>query len=595
VLAATFLVGFVGFIVRRRSANRRRAAVDSGGTARGRALLSLAGERMRRGRLEVSERHVEWRSLLGPDRVELSSARVLSAAIQPTGLRTQPDDTELRLELPDGTGARLILHTGDATLLVRVLDGRGREPAGRPTGTVEKRRAAPSRRRWPLVSFGLAALWLVAWLVLLLGGRTVDATVTGGDGAGVCDVVWTDPDGTRHSATVDCADEAAGSRRAVWALGPPLRGEAVDQAWTTGGILVVALLLATPGAVGYLLHRRDRARRARRRDAVDTMGPARRSATPELAELTERDVVPAPTETATAFLSRLAPYAARQARRDDWVDPRRPGGATPRPRYWQVARSFAGPAVALGLVLLLTAPWPYRWWVLQHSSTATARAISTGEVASSGPWLVPEEVSVRHRDAGGVEHQVDVAVLRYLPAGQPLSVTYATDAPGWARVEGDADGLDLGALLALVGVVLTLGWAGFRALTIGWTQRMLGRAARNAPRPALGLVTSDPMGAPMLLVCDPVIQPVELRAVPLRTPLPAAALAAEGPLWLRTFGALTAGAAVVSELVDFERELLVPAGPVLVPDCEFVLWLLDSARYLTSEFEKTDDRDGDQQ
>jgi hypothetical protein len=35
---------------------------------------------------------------------------------------------------------------------------------------------------------------------------------------------------------------------------------------------------------------------------------------------------------------------------------------------------------------------------------------------------------------------------------------------------------------------------------------------------------------------------------------------------------------------------------VLVPDCEFVLWLLDSARYLISEFEKkTDDRDGDQQ
>jgi hypothetical protein len=70
--------------------------------------------------------------------------------------------------------------------------------------------------RWPLVLLALVAVWLLAWVYLAVGGRTVTAMVTAKDGEGSCDVTWASPGGQRQTAVVDCGAESEGSTRDVW-------------------------------------------------------------------------------------------------------------------------------------------------------------------------------------------------------------------------------------------------------------------------------------------------------------------------------------------------------------------------------------------
>jgi hypothetical protein len=77
--------------------------------------------------------------------------------------------------------------------------------------------------RWPFLLLALVAVWLLAWVYLAVGGRTVTAMVTANDGEGTCHVTWTSPDGQRQAAFVDCGEESEGSTRDVWELPPHWR------------------------------------------------------------------------------------------------------------------------------------------------------------------------------------------------------------------------------------------------------------------------------------------------------------------------------------------------------------------------------------
>jgi hypothetical protein len=578
--------GFLIAMWRDRAARRRRAEVGSGQTVRCRALLGLDDLRPRRGRLVLSDALVEWQSLSGRQRVDLRGARVLSASMQPGGSPAREDDVELRLLLPGGTAARARLHEGDGALLVKTLESQPATAVGVAPGWTS---SGPGRRVWPAVLFGLAALWLVAWVLLVLTGRTVEATVVANDGEGYCAVAWTDPDGAPRDAEVDCDDEAAGSTRQIWALGPPFRDDAVDREWTIYGVLAGTAILAAPGGYGTVLDVRDR-RRWRRRQQTGERAVLVGDEPGDLPQLTEQDVVAAADETAVAYLARLAPHAARQVR-DDWVDADSPDGASLRLRPLDVGKALVGPVFTLAMVALLTMPAPYRWVVLQTQPTAVAEATSTGEVVVDGMGPVPEEVQVRFRDIGGVERTADVATLSPLPEGVQRTVVYAVDSPGWARIDGDGDGSSRGALLALVGGLIGFGWAGYRVVGLARTQRLLHGTAGAPPRRALGLLTGDPAADPVLLVCDPVVLPVQLLAVPLLQPLPAAVVAAAAPLRLQVHGALRDGEPLVSDLTDIAdaaQARLLPAGPVFAPEGEELLWLLDSTRYLTEDFDESD-------
>jgi hypothetical protein len=106
------------------------------------------------------------------------------------------------------------------------------------------------------------------------------------------------------------------------------------------------------------------------------------------------------------------------------------------------------------------------------------------------------------------------------------------------------------------------------------------RAARAAaelpPNPALGLLTADGDGRPLLVVCSPVGGPLELYTVPLETPLPhgtAALFVAHRPLELRVRGHLAEGATVLPAV---GAAVLWPAGPASLPGREELVVLLDS-------------------
>lgn len=181
-------------------------------------------------------------------------------------------------------------------------------------------------------------------------------------------------------------------------------------------------------------------------------------------------------ETPVAFLARLALHAARQVPDDGWQDARRPEGARTGSILPAVGKVLLGPVFALGLVAVLTAPWPYRWYVLHTASTAVASGVSTGETSTSGPGPIPADITIRYRDADGAEHTADVATTRPLPKGIPLVVKHAVDKPGWVRLEGRGDGLDRGAALGLVGALIALGWAGRLAVAPDQQRQGIGSA-----------------------------------------------------------------------------------------------------------------------
>lgn len=570
-----------------RAAQRRRQALRAGGTVECRARLAEGDGSTRRGRLRLSGSEVWWYGADGRS-VDLRGADVLAATADPQDSRARLDDVQLRLVLAGGGTARVLLHEVDAGLLTgRLRDADG--PAQSQETALDTSRAdgrtsdgwlAALIRSWPYACFALAAVWLGAWVWMVLAGSTVAATVIDGDGQGYCVVRWSDGAGREQTAEVDCAGEPVGATRTVWALAAPQAGDAVDPAWTAGVVSAVGLVPIGVGVTGLVRRRRRSAARGRHSDVptgrVAVMTPAV-VAGRTLPALTEADVRPS-AEPAAAVLARFAPYAARQLPPDGWEDPRSPAGAIGSRVPMQLARAVLAPAIALLVVTGLTAPWPYRWYVLHTGPTATAAGTSTGEEVIDGPGPVPADIVVRFPDAAGVQQQAEVATTGSLPAGAPVTVRYAVDRPGRARLAGAGDGLDRGAGLAGLATLLALGWAGWRIVDLVVGERAIRRARGGARRPGLALLTADPMGEPLLLACDPALTPVKLLGVPLQTPLPhgtAASFTTAAGTAVTVHGRLTDGQAVVTAL---SGQQLIPAAPAFDLEPGLLLEILDSAQ-----------------
>jgi hypothetical protein len=578
---AAAVVGVLVAIWRARAARRRRASVGAGVAARCRARLAVDGGPLERGRLTMSPTVLVWHGR-GSTTVDLAGAHVLSAVVEPRQRQARADDAVLHLALPSGGRAWLLLHHDDAGLVARMVqDGVPRqEPAALAT--------PPSRHRgrvWPSLCLGLAAVWAAGWLWLVLTGYTVQATVVSNGEEG-CGVTWVAHDGHRHGAEVDCGNPRIGSSRSVWALGPPFDGEAVDPAWTVGSALLLGALVAVPGTVGLVGDRR------RRSPAVTIPTPSLHPT--DLPELTLEDVVARAGESPVRYLDRLAPYAARQLPPDGWSpEGRRGDGGRSVVRI--VLRALRGPAVVLAVVATLAGGWSYRWYVVSTSPTVAVTGTSTGEEVTSGAGPIPAEYRVRYSDTDGVAHAADVATTRALAAGTPVVVRYASDRPGWARLEGPVDGLGRGAVMGLAGVLLALGWAAHRLTGVSAGVRAIRRAERATSRPALGVLTADPFGDPVLLVCDPAVVPVELYAVALRTPLPpgaAAACCSATAVSLRVRGQLREGGAVVVDLPGSPPTTVWPGAPAWRPEPEDRWVVLDSVRLVDLPVEENADREG---
>jgi hypothetical protein len=583
---AGLAVGMLVLFVRDRAADKRRQRLAAGADVTCRALLGDATGRLRRGRLHLTADTLVWSG--GGRRISLAGARILAISNE-TLRQARPDDAVVRLRRPDGQDARLVLHEADAALLVKRLGDTG-VPTGDPTlaAPVGVTPPEPSRRRWPLLLLAVAAIWLIGSVYLVIGGRTVTAEVVKPLGDGTCDVTWASPSGQPRDANVDCADDPAGSTKNVWELAPPFTGEAVDPAWTIGGVLVLALLAAVPAGAGMLADRRRR--------PVDETPAGNLSSQPL------RDVLPALTEddlirtldAPPVVLARYALYAHRQVPADGWEHPRKPAGAGIPSLLRDLPRVLLWPTLGLGIVVMLTAPSPWRWWQLTTTDTAHATATSTGEIAVDGPAFVPEEVTVTYQDSTGATRRADVATTRELPEGEQLRITYSVAKPGWARIDGEGDGLPRYLLLTGAGALIALGIAGVRTSRLAIARRRVSDAAGKPGRPALATLTGAPDGEPVLLVCNPVAQPAEVLAVPLLTPLPhgsARAFPTDRALEVRAHGTFSDGEAVVVD-VPGVNAALTPAGPAWAPDSDELLMLLDAEAAFIDAVDEDDEREG---
>jgi hypothetical protein len=567
------LATVVVLIVRARLAARRRAEVETGGTATCRAVLSMSDGRFRTGRLLLSGARVVWQNRQGNEAIEMTGGSVLAAG-EASQRRARAGDVLLRLMLPGRVPVRVILQEDDAATLAALLP-RTEPPS---PGAALPVLPAARRRPWAVACLVLAALWTLAWVVVVLDGDTVTATVTGGDGEGLCRVVFSGTDGRQHKGEVDCNDQPAGTELTVWALGWPATGDVEDPTWTVSGVCVVGALIAAPGAVSLLRSRR-RARRAHQpahASIPEPVPPRVDIPVQDAPALTTDDLRPLPHETPAETLLRLAPRAVRQIPVDGWEHPGLPAGDGPPQLFTRLLHAVRVPvAVLVGAVVLA---WLFTgsWYVLMARTTTTATGTSTGEVTTESHWPLPDLVTVRFATSDRVVHVADVATLASLPNGRSVTVEYAVGDPGAARLVGPADGLGRGVALTGGAVALVLLFITYRVRSVAADVRAVRVSAELAPNPALGLLTADSGGRPLLVACSPLDMPLELFTVPLETPLPhgtAARFVGQHPLQLRVRGRLAEGATVVPEAGG---TVLWPAGPASLPDREELVVLLDS-------------------
>lgn len=572
--AGVAVLAVVMAAVRMHRAHRRRDAVETGGTATCRGVLSTGDGPFRTGRLLLSGARVVWQSRRGDVAVELSGGQAVAAGEVPQG-RARNGDVLLRLMLPGAVPGRLILQEDDAATLVELLPRTEAPPAGTALPVLPEHRLRP----WALVSLGLAATWVLVWVVLVLDGDTVPATITGGDGDGTCTVAYRGTDGGQHTGEVDCSDQPAGTELSVWALGWPATGDVEDPAWTVGGVSFIGALLATPGAVSLLRNRRRRT--PTHATAPEPVTPRVDVPVQDAPPLSAEDVRPLPGETPGQTLQRLAARAVRQIPVDGWENAELPAGNGPPLLFTLLLRAVRVPvAVLVGAVVLA---WLFAgsWFVLAGRDTSTAAGISTGDVSTESHWPLPDMVTVRFPTSDGNVHEADVPTLTSLPEGRRVTVEYAVGQPGAARLVGPADGLGRSAALTTAGVALVLLFIGYRLRSATAGLRAARTAAELPPNPAIGLLTADGAGNPLLLACSPASSPLELYAVPLETPLPhgtAARFVAQRPLELRLRGRLADGGTVVPEVGG---TLLWPAAPAALPDADDLVVLLDSVGALT--------------
>lgn len=562
-----------------RAGRRRRSEIGRGDAVLIAARVGEGTGRLRGGRLVLSPSRIVW-TRRGGVTVDLAGAQVLASAAAP-GNYGANGFVRVRLRLADGSQAQVQLHREDAATLVDLLQSAvpPLPDAAAPAGL---RRTDWLRRGWWAIACLVLGLgWLAANVIAGLDGYSVQAQVTrAADADGYCRVIWADANGAARSGEAACDDERSGAPIGIRVFGWPDAGDpwAVSDAVGMVGFTSLPLVLVGGGGLLYL--------RGRRRAWVAAQAPTEPhsvpSTEPRLPALQDDDLRTAAGESPAALLARLAPYARLQVPEDGWEEPKRPSGPRGPWAPARLGRALWGPAVALALVVAATLPMPYQWLLLERGATANAVATSTGDTTADGWGPVPAQVTMRFRDAQGSAHLADVATLRPLHRGAHAQITYVVDQPGWVRLVGPADGLDRGTALAGGGAAVVLLWAGWSLWSLGRSRRVVRQVGREAPRPAVGLLTADGDGSPVVVAADLLVTPPRFVTVPLLAPLPhgtAAAFAGVAAPTLSVHGRLADGELVVVE---------VPGAPALLPrdyaaatDNTALLDLLDSAGALT--------------
>jgi hypothetical protein len=561
-VVATAVVG----VLQSRAARRRRVAAEAGRSVTLTAWLRIGDGRQRRGRLTLSPAtQLVWRPLFGGRLVDLGGSALLATALA-DGNTAQLGDVVLNLAVPGIGPAQLQLPGDDAGTVVRSMQDLPVPPA--PAARAER----PRRTWWAVLCVILAAAWAGIFVIGALAGYTATATVTGGDGEGFCTVTWDEGPGHAGSGEVDCPDETVGSKLTVRIFMWPDENDPWDTASAVFAVLMISGPLALVG--GWRL----RYVRNRRPAVLADAAPARLS----LQERLDDESWQRPGESLAAFLARLAPFARRQVPADGWERSGRPAGATTVLSLRRLGTAMAGPALIVTCTLAATAGPCYRWVVLASGATETTVAAGTGDTPIEGWGPLPPEVTVRFEDAAGGEHLAEVVSGHELTEGQAVRIEYSVDHPGQARLidGGVADG---NLLVCAVALGLALIWAAVNTARLVRRARAVRRSLAAPERQALGLLTADWVGKPLVLVCDPLVVPVRFTAVELLEPLPhgtAASFAVDGPTSLTIRGGPPGDLPVVQLMGG---PPLLPAVRAFQPDAERVIDLLDTVGALMRE------------
>ncbi|GAB4082548.1 hypothetical protein GCU67_11280 [Modestobacter muralis] len=588
-MAGALAIGLLIAWFRARRARRSRVELTDAGTTSVPARVSRDSGRARSGRVVLSGGRAVWTARRGGHQVDLGGAQLLSAG-PAVGWNAEQDAVDLRLSLAGGGTATVHVDSDLAQLLTDVLPDTvpsGVSPAPLPAPT------PPGRSWWAWVLIAAAALGIAYPAWSFTTGYSATATVVAGDrdlDDGLCPVVWEDRQQVLHTGEADCLDDATGDDDVP---GTPL--DVRVSGWPDGGdpstpglyVFIALLLGGPPLTVGAwrLLYLRNRRRQwLTATTPAGTLDPPPTGPVTPLPELTMRDVVTGHGEQPRAVLDRLAPYATRQVPTNGWSDTRRPHGARTAVPAIRFLTPLWIPLLLGGLVLVITWPQPYRWWVLQTQTTASVAGISTGEVVFEGAGPLPGELTVEFTGTDGALRRADVATSSELPAGRPVRVVYATDDPDRARLSGADDDLGRGALLGSLLMATSVLVAGWRVASLARWRAWVGRTRTATARPALGLLTADAAGEPLVLLMDPVVSPLRFVAVPLVQPLPAdAAAALQGGGPVSAHGRLAAGEPVVLDVGA--ASALLPTGPAASVGPGELLHLLDAAHALAPEAE----------
>ena len=532
--AALFVAIVVIYFVRGALAERRRLRFPlSDQPFRCRALLAVGDQPLRRGRLLLARDaggESRWHARRNRTVVDLRGARVLSATVRPGGPGIRADDVLLRLRLGTGVHAWMALQKIDSAVVIRWLSDAAAAGSGRAPAE-----DAPLPPAYPLVPRRrlVPGILLGVAAVWLAGWAYLLAF---GDTV-LATVVGANDDG---GCTVDWFDGAVEHKSAVRCTDqPPGAARPVRVlAWPLRSQAVdptwtggaVLVFGLVPAAIGGGMWYVRRRSRPLPAAVMPPVGQPQRLPGPAGEDL---PAGPPGRPPEPAGLARRPPEPAGEDLPQDLL---------------------AGAGEQAATVLARLAPYAER------------------QRPPDG-WQDPR------RPHGSGTRLTPWQVLRRLwPPLLGLAVVALLGVPWPYR---------------LGGAVPLLAWAAWRLVAVTAGNRAVRQALSGRRRPALALLTANPAGRPVLLVCDPVLVPVRLLAVPLRPPLPhgaAAAFPADAALDVTALGRLAAGEAVVAELPGPAARRLVPIAPAVEADRGMLGVLLDSVGALARNVEEDDDR-----